>query len=139
MLDQLTTNGGTILEQSLRNMTLEFFGSGKHKISPDNLLEKKNVLLLDVRTKEEYESISIKFGGFSNIICKNIPLNELPDRIDEIPKERFIAIFCPANFRSSMTYLYLLSKGFTNVRIIEGGYAALTDAIMPGKLLKSIS
>ena len=127
------------MEQSLRNMTLEFFGSGKHKISPDNLLEKKNVLLLDVRTKEEYESISIKFGGISNIICKNIPLNELPDRIDEIPKERFIAIFCPANFRSSMTYLYLLSKGFTNVRIIEGGYAALTDAIMPGKLFKSIS
>jgi len=26
-------------------MTLEFFGSGKHKISPDDLLEKKNVLL----------------------------------------------------------------------------------------------
>ena len=127
------------MEQSLRNMTLEFFGSGKHKISPDNLLKKKNVLLLDVRTKEEYESISIKFGGFSNIICKNIPLNELPDRIDEISKERFIAIFCPANFRSSMTYIYLLSKGFTNVRIIEGGYAALTDAIMPGKLLKIIS
>jgi len=127
------------LEQALRNMTLEFFGSGKHKISPDNLLEKKNVLLLDVRTKEEHESISIKFGGYSNIICKNIPLNELPDRIDEIPKESFIAIFCPANFRSSMTYLYLLSKGFTNIRILDGGYAALTDAILPGKLIKIIS
>ena len=127
------------MEQLLRNMTLEFFGSGKHKISPDNLLEIKNVLLLDVRTKEEHESISIKFGVHSNIICKNIPLNELPDRIDEIPKERFIAIFCPANFRSSMTYLYLLSKGFTNIRVLEGGYAALTDAIMPGKLLKIIS
>ena len=127
------------MEQLLRNMTLEYFGSGKHKISPDNLLEKKNVLLLDVRTKEEYESIPIKFGGYSNIICKNIPLNELPDRIDEIPKERFIAIFCPANFRSSMTYLYLLSKGFTNIRILAGGYAALTDAIMPANILKIIS
>ena len=124
-----------MLEQSLRNMNLEFFGSGKHKISPDNLLEEKNVLLLDVRTREEYECISIKFGSYSNIICKNIPLNEIPDRIGEISKERFIAIFCPANFRSSMTYLYLLSKGFTNIRILEGGYAALTDAILPGKLL----
>jgi len=127
------------LEQLLRDMTLEFFGSGKHKISPDNLLEIKNVFLLDVRTKEEYESISIKLGVHSNIECKNIPLNQLPDRIDEIPKERFVAIFCPANFRSSMTYFYLLSKGFTNIRILEGGYAALTDAVMPGKLLKIIS
>ena len=127
------------MEQLLRDMTLEFFGSGKHKISPDNLLEIKNVFLLDVRTKEEHESISIKLGAHSNIECKNIPLNQLPDRIDEIPKERFIAIFCPANFRSSMTYFYLLSKGFTNIRILEGGYAALTDAVMPGKLLKIIS
>ncbi len=127
------------MEQSLRNMTLEFFGSGKHKILPDNLLKEKDVLLLDVRTKEEHECISIKLGIHANIICKNIPINELPDRIDEIPKERFIAIFCPSNFRSSMTYLYLLSKGFTNIRILEGGYAALTDAVLPGKIVKMIS
>jgi rhodanese-related sulfurtransferase len=128
-----------ILEQLLRDMTLEFFGSGKHKISPDDLFNIENVLLLDVRTKEEHESISIILGVHSNIECKNIPLNELPDRTDEIPEDRFVAIFCPANFRSSMTYFYLLSKGFTNIRILEGGYAALTDAVMPGKLLKFVS
>jgi rhodanese-related sulfurtransferase len=119
-------------------MTLEFFGSGKHKISPDDLLEIKNVLLLDVRTKEEDESISITFGNHPNIDCRNIPLNELPDRIDEIPKDKLIAIFCPANSRSGMAYLYLLSKGFINVRILEGGYTALTDAVKPGKVLKII-
>jgi len=126
------------LEQFLRDMTLEFFGSGKHKISPDNLLEIKNVLLLDVRTKEEDESISITFGNHPNIDCRNIPLNELPDRIDEIPEDKLIAIFCPANSRSGMAYLYLLSKGFINVRILEGGYTALTDAVKPGKVLKII-
>jgi len=126
------------LEQLLRDMTLEFFGSGKHKISPDNLLEIENVLLLDVRTKEEDESISIRLVNHSNIDCKNLPLNELPDRIEEIPEDKLIAVFCPANFRSGMAYLYLLSKGFTNVRILEGGYAALTDAVKPGKVLKII-
>lgn len=126
------------MEQLLRDMTLEFFGSGKHKISPDDLLEIKNVLLLDVRTKEEDESISITFGNHPNIDCRNIPLNELPDRIDEIPKDKLIAIFCPANSRSGMAYLYLLSKGFINVRILEGGYTALTDAVKPGKVLKII-
>ena len=126
------------MEQLLRNMTLEFFGTGKHKILPDTLLEIKNVLLLNVRTKEEDEFISIKLGNHSNIDCKNIPLNELPDRIDEIPEEKLIAIFCPANSRSGMAYIYLLSKGFTKVRILEGGYAALTDAVKPGKVLKII-
>ena len=33
------------MEQLLRNMTLEFFGSGKHKVSPEKLLETENVLL----------------------------------------------------------------------------------------------
>jgi rhodanese-related sulfurtransferase len=37
-----------------------------------------------------------------------------------------------------MAYLYLLSKGFINVRILEGGYTALTDAVKPGKVLKII-
>lgn len=126
------------MEQLLRGMTLEFFGSGKHKITPEKLLETENVLLLDARSKEENESISIRLKYHSNIVCKNIPLNELPDRIDEIPRERFIAIFCPANVRSSLAYIYLLSKGFTNVRIVDGSYAALTEAILPGKVLKII-
>jgi len=50
----------------------------------------------------------------------------------------FIAIFCPANFRSGMAYLYLLFNGFTQVRILTGGYSALTEAVKPGKVLKVI-
>ena len=126
------------MEQLLRSMTLEFFGSGKHKVSPEKLLETENVLLLDVRTKEENKSVSIKFEPHPNIICKNIPLHELPDRVSEIPENKFIAIFCPANFRSGMAYLYLLFKGFTQVRILTGGYSALTEAVKPGKVLKVV-
>ncbi len=126
------------MEQVLRNMTLEFFGTGKHKALPEKLLETDNVLLLDVRTKEESQSVSIKFEPHPNIISKNIPLHELPDRIGEIPKNKFIAIFCPGNFRSGMAYLYLLFNGFTQVRILIGGYSALTEAVKPGKVLKVI-
>ena len=126
------------MEQLLKSMTLEFFGSGKHKISPEKLLETENVLLLDVRTKEENASVSIKFGPHSNIICKNIPLDELPDRLSEIPENKFIAVFCPAHFRSSMAYVYLRLNGFTDVRILMGGYSALTEAVKPGKVLKVV-
>ena len=46
------------MEQVIRSLTLEFFGKGKHKISPDEFFETKNGFLLDVRSKEESDSIS---------------------------------------------------------------------------------
>ncbi|RLB79900.1 MAG: rhodanese-like domain-containing protein, partial [Deltaproteobacteria bacterium] len=30
------------------------------------------------------------------------------------------------------------SKGFSDVRIVEGGYSALTEALKPGQILKVI-
>lgn len=124
------------MEQILKTLTLDFFGKGKHKISPEKLFDIENSFLLDVRSKEEAASISVKMEFHPNIESKNIPINEIPDRIDEIPKEKFIAVFCPANVRAAIVYAYLLSKGFTNVQILEGGYSALTEAIKPGKVLK---
>ena len=126
------------MEQVLRNFTLEFFGKGKHKISPESFFELEDGVLLDVRSKEEAGSISIEMKIHPNIDCKNIPIDEIPDRIDELPRNRPIGVFCPANVRSAIVYAFLLSKGFSDVRIVEGGYAALTDAFKPGKVLKAI-
>ena len=134
----LKKEGGNGMEQVLKTLTLDFFGQGKHKISPEEFFKIENGFLLDVRSKEEAASISIKMEVHPNIESKNIPINEIPDRIDEIPKEKFVAVFCPAGVRSAIVYAYLLSKGFSNVRILEGGYSALTDALKPGKLLKVI-
>ena len=127
----LKKEGGNGMEQVLKTLTLDFFGQGKHKISPEEFFEIENGFLLDVRSKEEAASISIKMEVHPNIESKNIPINE-------IPKEKFVAVFCSAGVRSAIVYAYLLSKGFSNVRILEGGYSALTDALKPGKLLKII-
>jgi len=126
------------MEQILRNLTLDFFGKGKHKITPEKFFEIEDGIFLDVRSKEEAASISIKMGYHLNIQSINIPINEIPDRIDEIPKENLVAVFCPASVRSAIVYAYLLSQGFSNVRIIEGGYPALTEGVMPGKVLKVV-
>lgn len=125
------------MEQVLKSLTLDFFGKGKHKISPDKFFEMENGFLLDVRSKEEADSIAIKMKYHPNIECKNIPTNEIPDRVHEIPKDKSIAVFCPANVRSAIVYAYLLAEGFTDIRIVEGGYSALTDALKPGKVLKA--
>ncbi len=126
------------MDKILKSMTLKFFGAGNHKITPEKLLETENGLFLDVRSNEEAASISIKLEHHPRIVSKHIPVDELSDRMDEIPKDMFIGIFCPANVRSTMAYIYLLSKGFTHVRIIEGGYAALMEALKPGKIWKQI-
>jgi len=92
--------------------------------------------LFDVRSKEEAGSISIKMKFHPNIVCIKILTNEVPDRISEIPQNKSIGVSCPANVRSAIVYAYLLSKGFTDVSTVEGGYSALTDALKPGKVLK---
>jgi rhodanese-related sulfurtransferase len=120
-------------------MTLEFWGEGRHKITIEELQSMKNVMLLDVRSNQEAESIAVKFEHHPNILCKTIPIDEIPDRIDEISKDWFIAVFCPANVRSTVAYMYLLSKGFKDVRILDGGYSALSEAVKPPKIWKIIN
>ncbi len=126
------------MEDVLKKLTLEFFGTGKHKTSPEKFLSVDRGFLLDVRSREEAESISIQLKHHKNIEYKNIPINEIPERIDEIPRDRLVAVFCPANVRSGIVYAYLLSKGFSEVRVLEGGYSALTEALKPGPVFKVV-
>ncbi|ACF13359.1 Rhodanese domain protein [Chloroherpeton thalassium ATCC 35110] len=126
------------MESVLKKMTLDFFGEGRHKITPEELIEAKNVLLLDVRTIEEVGSLSISLKYHPNIEYKNIPLHELPDRLNEVSREKFIAVFCPGTVRETMAYTYLLLHNYENARIIEGGYPALSEIVLPGKMLKVI-
>lgn len=126
------------MEQILKKFTLEFFGTGKHKTLPEKFFEAENGFLLDVRSKEEAGSLFIKLDYHPNVECRNIPIDELPNRLDEIPHDVSIAVFCSGTARSAIAYLYLLSKGYSDVRIIVGGYSALTEALMPGKVFKTL-
>jgi rhodanese-related sulfurtransferase len=120
-------------------MTFDYIGQAKHKITVKQLCAMKQVVLLDVRTMEENEAISIRMNHHSNIRTLHIPVAQIPDRLEEIPKNIPVAAFCPANVRSSMVYLYLRSKGFADVRILAGGYNDLTQEMKPGKLYKLFS
>jgi len=46
------------LDKILQGMTFEFFGSGKHKISPSMHLSEKNSVFLDVRSNKELETVT---------------------------------------------------------------------------------
>ncbi len=126
------------MEEVLKKLTLDFFGAGCHKITPSKLLSMDRAVFLDVRSLEERETLGIHLKHHQGIQFLHIPLDELPDRFDEIPRDCLIGIFCPANVRSTIAMVYLLYKGYSDVKIIEGGYAALTDEMKPGKVLKLV-
>ena len=85
-------------------------------------VEMENVLLLDVRTVDEYN-----LGSIPGAI--NIPLDELRDRISELPKDKAILTFCAVGLRGYLAYRILTQRGFENVRNLVGGLKTYRTAM----------
>ncbi len=74
-----------------------------------------NQVLLDVRNPGELES-----GGFLAGAI-NIPVDQLRQRMDELPKEKEIVIYCQVGLRGNVAYRQLVNNGF-KARNLIGGY-----------------
>lgn len=83
------------------------------------LVEEGKAILVDIRFKEEFEAWHI---GASI----NIPLNELPKRIGELPKDKLIITACPHNDRSNMARIYLTLNGY-NAKYLNDGLLKVAD------------
>jgi hydroxyacylglutathione hydrolase len=81
-------------------------------------------LVVDVRNPREWASKHIE-GSL------NLPLNHLQERIDEIPRDKRIAIHCAGGYRSSIAASILQQHGITNLVEIAGGLAAWEAADLP--------
>jgi rhodanese-related sulfurtransferase len=125
------------LEKVINEMDFQYFGTGQHKMEADAFLASENAILLDVRAKEEVETI--KMPLLHHVQVLEIPTNEVPQRISEIPKDKLIGVFCSAGVRAVIIFTYLKSKGYDKVKIILGGYPSIMEAIMPGKLYKNLN
>jgi rhodanese-related sulfurtransferase len=124
-------------EKVIQGMDFQFFGTGQHKIDAEKFLSLENAVLLDVRANEEIETV--RFGLLHHVEVIEIPANEIPERKNEIPKDKTIGVFCSSGVRASIIYAYLQSLGYKKARIIVGGYAPLMEAFKPGKLFKKIN
>lgn len=71
--------------------------------------------ILDVRTREEYELGTVK-GAY------NIPYAQLRQRLDEIPRDKKIYIFCQIGLRGYFAYRALKNLGYPFVSNLSGGY-----------------
>src|SRR5438552_502075 len=78
--------------------------------------------LIDVRETFEYEIARIDGA-------KLIPLGEIADRADELPREQLIVVHCHSGQRSAQAVRLLRQRGFANVYNLEGGIDAWSDQI----------
>ncbi|MBI9053316.1 MAG: rhodanese-like domain-containing protein [Bacteroidales bacterium] len=125
------------LEKVIKKMDFQYFGTGQHKMEAEVFLAAQETVFLDVRAKEEIETVKIALSHHCDVL--EIPTDEVPARIDEIPKDKLIGVFCSAGVRATIIFIYLKSMGYNNVKIILGGYSPLMQAVMPGKLFKSLN
>ncbi|HEY5715699.1 MAG TPA: FAD-dependent oxidoreductase [Psychromonas sp.] len=92
---------------------------GIHFDELDTLTDEQ--LLLDVRTAGEIE----KFGTLEGAI--NIPVDELRQRMGELPKDKEIIIFCAVGLRGNVAYRQLANRGY-KARNLLGGYRTYSFA-----------
>lgn len=74
-----------------------------------------NQVLLDVRNPAELENIGLISGAI------NIPVDQLRHRMDELPKDKEIIIYCQVGLRGNVAYRQLVNSGF-RARNLIGGY-----------------
>jgi len=98
------------------------------KIQIPELLElyaNSEAQIVDIRFPEEYAAWHIGFG-------RHIPLNELPDRLGELEKDKTIVTMCPHYDRAEIARLYLTLEGFT-ARYLTSGMLGIADALRGDK------
>ena len=78
-----------------------------------NLQKKGKVTVLDIRFPEETAAWQVS-------MARQIPLNELPERLDELDRNQLIVTVCPHSDRASMARHYLALQGFQSRYLVEG-------------------
>ena len=80
----------------------------------DTLALEDNTFLVDVRTPKEFSSGTIP-GAM------NIPVDELRDRLGELPQDKHLLIFCRVGLRGYVACRILTQRGF-HASNLSGGY-----------------
>lgn len=90
-----------------------------------SLLDKgKEAWILDVRSDEEVERAEISDA-------KQIHLPQLKDRMNEVPKEKEVYIFCGSGLRSTTAASVLKRNGWENIHVVLGGTSGWNSTTCP--------
>jgi rhodanese-related sulfurtransferase len=73
--------------------------------------------VIDVRTPQEYAG-----GHVPGAV--NWPLQEIESWWSKVPKDRVVYIKCNTQNRSRVAVQYLMSKGYNDLKLVQGGIQA---------------
>lgn len=90
----------------------------------NQIRERADVLLIDVREQAEYDA-----GHIPGITL--IPMGEIGNRLAEIPKDKTVVVSCQSGRRSSQVASFLKEQGYTNIHDLQGGFSAWQQAGLP--------
>ncbi len=85
------------------------------------MIDRGDVLILDVRTQEEYDAGHIKNSTL-------IPVQVLDKRLNELPRDKKILVYCKAGGRSAQASEILVNNGFKEIYNMKGGITDWTNA-----------
>jgi len=116
---------GFVAENILKNKMNPFYW---HQIEQIN----SNGILIDVRTEKENQA-----GTIPNSV--NIPIDELRNNLNTIPKDKIIYIFCEVGLRGYLAQRILNQSGFTNVYNLSGGYSSWKNCNTESEKIPKVS
>lgn len=87
-------------------------------------LDPHSIALIDVRTPDEYA-----VGTIAGAV--NIPLDDMRERLNELPNDKPIVLFCGVGLRGYLASNILKFNGFKDVRNLIGGIKTYTTATAP--------
>ncbi len=85
------------------------------------MIDRGDVFILDVRTQEEYDAGHIKNSTL-------IPLQVLDKRLNELPRDGKILVYCRSGSRSAQASQILVNNGFKEIYNMKGGIMDWTNA-----------
>lgn len=97
--------------RQLLGMDLPQIDSNTYK---SDYFQQKNHLLIDVRTPAEFKS-----GHIAG--AKNIPLDTLAAKMNDIPQDKTVVIVCQSGSRSANATRQLIAAGYDKVLNLSGG------------------
>lgn len=76
--------------------------------------KRKDLLMLDVR-----EPMEIQICHLDNAL--HVPMGQIPSKLEDLPKNKDLVVFCHMGMRSKQVMKYLRSNGFSRVFNLKGG------------------
>jgi len=117
------------LSKFYSHMTQKACSSSKLFIKADEVMkmlrEKKEFLMLDVRTDGENAVLSL--SGKNSL---HIPINVLfqKENLNKLPTKKPIVIICHSGTRATLSAIGLKRLGFKKIHVLKGGMVALAKA-----------